>query len=84
MLHKIVLARKNLSYPVFCHKRCRIYRIEERGREDVLRTEDMIPTHGLAPVSLGRRTRSLGRGGRRIAIFAVEAPLAGIVMMNSL
>lgn len=48
--------------------------------EDVLSTEDMISRQGFAPAWFGRRTRSLGRRGRRgAAATALEVGLAGIV-----
>ncbi len=40
-------------------------------------TEDMIPTHGFASVLLGRRTRSLVKGGRRGAVVTLAVPLGG-------
>lgn len=41
-------------------------------------TEVMIPTQGLSPGLFGRRTRSLGRGGRRGGARFVLPPLGGI------
>jgi len=46
-----------------------------------VRTEAIISPHPFAACSLGRRTFSRGRGGRRMAVFAVEAPLGGIVYL---
>ena len=40
-------------------------------------TEDMMPTQGFASALLGRRTRSLGRGGRRGAVVTLAVPLGG-------
>ena len=42
------------------------------------RTDVMMPTQGFSPGRLGRRTRSLGRGGRRGGASFVLAPLGGI------
>lgn len=39
----------------------------------ILRTEDITPTQGLASALSGRRTRSLGSGGRRGAAALVTA-----------
>lgn len=44
----------------------------------ILRTEVITPRHGFAFAWFGRRTFSLGRGGRRIGTTLVEAPLGGI------
>lgn len=41
-------------------------------------TEVMIPTQGLSPGLFGRRTRSLGRGGRRGGTSFVLPPLGGM------
>lgn len=35
-------------------------------------TEDIIPTHGFVSALLARRTRSLGKGGRRGAVVIVR------------
>lgn len=35
-------------------------------------TEDIIPTHGFVSALLARRTRSLGKGGRRGAVVVVR------------
>ena len=43
------------------------------------RTELMMLMHGFSSNLFGRRTRSLGRGGRRVGARTVEPPLAGIV-----
>jgi hypothetical protein len=46
--------------------------------QNVQRTEDISVRHGLAAGSFGRRTFSLWRGGRRMGVSLVLAPLAGI------
>jgi hypothetical protein len=46
--------------------------------QNVQRTEDISVRHGLAPCSFGRRTFSLWRGGRRMGVSLVLAPLGGI------
>ena len=53
----------------------------EKNRYTVPSTEVMIPTHGFSPGLLGRRTRSLGRGGRRGGVSFVLPPLGGIVVL---
>ena len=39
----------------------------------------MMLMHGFCSNLFGRRTRSLGKGGRRVGARAVEPPLAGMV-----
>ena len=41
-------------------------------------TDVMMPTQGFSEVAFGRRTRSLGSGGRRGALSLVDAPFGGI------
>ena len=52
--------------------------VADQEDERILRTELIIPRHGFASVWFGRRTRSFGRGGRRIAATLLDAPLGGI------
>ena len=40
----------------------------------------MIPVQGFSPGRLGRRTRSLGKGGRRGGASFVLPPLGGMVL----
>ena len=47
-------------------------------RGDGPSTELMMLMHGFSSTLLGRRTRSLGRGGRRVGARAVEPPLPGM------
>lgn len=48
------------------------------------KTEVMIPTQGFSPGLFGRRTRSLGRGGRRGGASFVLPPLGGMVAILAL
>lgn len=48
-------------------------------KADVPSTEVMIPTQGFSPGRFGRRTRSLGRGGRRGGASFVLPPLGGMI-----
>ena len=47
------------------------------------KTEVMIPTQGFSPGLFGRRTRSLGRGGRRGGASFVLPPLGGMAVNAS-
>ena len=38
-----------------------------------------MPIHGFASGLFGRRTRSLGSGGKRVGASFVEVPLGGIL-----
>jgi hypothetical protein len=53
-----------------------------KGRTSILSTELMSTRHGFASVWFGRRTRNLGRGGRRIGCSFVEAPFGGIFVQS--
>jgi hypothetical protein len=53
-----------------------------KGRTSILSTELMSTRHGFASVWFGRRTRNLGRGGRRIGCSFEEAPFGGIFVRS--
>ena len=44
--------------------------------------EVMMRTQGFVSTLFGRRTRNLGRGGRRVGVTAVEAPLGGMALSS--
>jgi hypothetical protein len=51
-------------------------------KRDILRTEVIIVKHGFESALFGRRTLSLGRGGRRTAATFVEAPFGGMLKID--
>lgn len=50
-----------------------------KGFVNLLSIEVMMPTQGWAFAFSGCRTLRRGRGGRRMGLILVEAPLGGIV-----
>lgn len=53
---------------------------KKEGKQYSPSTEVMMPTQGFSPGRFGRRTRSLGRGGRRGGASFVLPLLGGMVM----
>ena len=52
-------------------------------KADIPSTEVMIPTQGFSPGLFGRRTRSLGRGGRRGGASFVLPPFGGMIVVST-
>ncbi len=52
------------------------------ARKGILRTEVINVRHGFESTWFGRRTRSLGRGGRRTAATFVDAPFGGMAKIE--